>query len=137
MNLIQVARASGVSRQLSETFIQCTVKHQIRIGGFAPSMISKGRPFSKWGRRAEVDVIAERAGGASFIHHVPFSQTSTSLRTALHRGPHRLKSRLCKPDYSIMVLALILDPALLNHPARHHFPRRDRKAVGQLPVGQT
>ena len=47
MNLIQVARASGVSRQLSETFIQCTVKHQIRIGGFAPSLISKGRPFSK------------------------------------------------------------------------------------------
>jgi hypothetical protein len=35
-----------------------------------------------------------------------------------------------------MVLALNLDPTLLNHPAQHHFPCRDRKAVGQLPVGQ-
>jgi hypothetical protein len=36
-----------------------------------------------------------------------------------------------------MVLALDLDPTLLNHPAQHHFPCRDRKAVGQFPVGQT
>jgi hypothetical protein len=36
-----------------------------------------------------------------------------------------------------MVLALDLDPTLLNHPAQHHFPCRDRKAVGELPVGQT
>jgi hypothetical protein len=35
-----------------------------------------------------------------------------------------------------MVLALDLDPTLLNHPAQHHFPCRDWKAVGQLPVGQ-
>jgi hypothetical protein len=35
-----------------------------------------------------------------------------------------------------MVLALDLDPTLLNRPAQHHFACRDRKAVGQLPVGQ-
>ena len=54
---------------------------------------------------------------------------------ALYRGSHRLKSRLCKPDYSIMVLALDLDPALANKAAQHHFPCPDWKAVGQLPVG--
>src|SRR6185369_8708626 len=54
---------------------------------------------------------------------------------ALYRGPHRIKSRLCKPDYSIMVLALDLDPALANKAAQHHFPCPDWKEVGQLPVG--
>ena len=55
---------------------------------------------------------------------------------ALYGGPHRLKSRLCKPDYSVMVLALNLDPALANKAAQYHFACRDWKAVGKLPVSQ-
>ena len=51
---------------------------------------------------------------------------------ALYGGPHRLKSRLCKPDYSVMVLALNLDPALANKAAQYHFACRDWKAVGKL-----
>jgi len=35
-----------------------------------------------------------------------------------------------------MVLALDLDPTLLNQTAQHHFPCRDWKAVGQLAIGQ-
>ena len=51
---------------------------------------------------------------------------------ALYRGPHRIKSRLCKPDYSIMVLALDLDPALANKAAQHHFPCPDWKALANF-----
>ena len=54
----------------------------------------------------------------------------------LYGRPHRLKSRLCKPDYSVVVLALDLDPTPLNEPAQCRFPCRDWQAIGQLPVGQ-
>src|SRR4051812_3580407 len=58
MNLIQVPSVSGVSHQLSETFIQRPVEHQIWTDSFDTSLISKGRPLSKGGWRAEVDVVA-------------------------------------------------------------------------------
>jgi hypothetical protein len=46
-----VPSAGGVSHQLSETFIQRAVEHQIWTDSFDTSLISKGR-------RAEVDVVA-------------------------------------------------------------------------------
>jgi hypothetical protein len=64
------------------------------------------------------------------------NRTSRRRMVSSNWRPHRLEPRRCKPDYSVMVLPLHLDPTLLNHPAEHHFPCRDWEAVGQLPIGQ-
>ena len=76
------------------------------------------------------------AGPFPVVHFPSTSVPASQARDGLHRRPHRLKSCLCKPDHSVMILALDLDPALANKPAQYHLACRNWEAVGKLPVGQ-
>jgi hypothetical protein len=76
------------------------------------------------------------AGPFLVVHFPSTSVPASQARDGLHRRPHRLKSCLCKPDHSVMILALDLDPTLANKPAQYHLACRNWEAVGKLPVGQ-